>query len=305
MWITVIIAIIGYILYSFFSSREKMLDDVRVAGGLQEKYKILLTHLLSDSNAQITQINKDSITISWTGEFSNAQISIIQGFGKINIIWTSTTALAGPIKEKWEFFENLDQSVMAKKITQDIEFQINNIFNRTGVNNKIGSPLANHLNNKYITNYNNSQKDKSIKNNKLIVPKSGIDGIIINQTKSSEIIEKYGKKYQLINHNDYSFEMKYPNGISCFYKQNDPLKKIYFVLIRQEFGGFTKNGIDLNSFLTVADLANLYKEKKSYSTSEGSNYSFLEYGGLTFFVDKKDSDTKFAEETYINAIGIG
>lgn len=301
MWITVIIIILGYIVYSFFSSREKMLDNVRVAGGLQEKYKVLLTHLLSDPNAKITQINKDSIAISWNGEFSKAQISIIQGFGKINIVWTSTTAFAGPIKEKWEFFENLDQSLMAKKITQDIEFQINSILDSAGIDNRTGTPVAASLNNKY----NNSRKDKGFKHNKLIVPKSGIDGIVINKTNSSEIIEKYGTKYQLINRNDYSFEMKYSNGLSFFYKQDNPLKRIYFILIRQEFGGYTKNGIDLNSLLTVADIANLYKEKKSYSTSEGSDYSFLEYAGLMFFVDKKDSETKVAEETYINAIGIG
>lgn len=308
MWILIIIAIIGYILYRFFSDREKMLNNVQEKGGLQEKYKVLLTYLLSDPDAKITQITRDNIVISWKGSYTSAQFSIMQNFGTVNINWASNNGLAGIVKEKWEFAENLDQHAMAKKIFQDIEFKMKHGLDWAGAQDKINTLVNNYLDTSTEESFDEDdylEENNNEPENKLIIPGVGIDGIRINQTTSSEIEKKYGRNYDLINHNNYSFEMYYEGiGLSCYYKQNDPIKRIFLIKLREEFGAYTEHGIGLDSGMTVADISVLYGRKSSYSTSDSADYAYLDYGGIMFYVDKIDAYSRPAEQTFIKSIGI-
>jgi hypothetical protein len=308
MWVIFIIAIVVFILYRFISDREKMLNNVQENGGLQEKYKVLLTYFLSDPDAKITIITRDNIVISWKGAYSSAQFSIMQNFGTININWASNNSVAGVVKEKWEFSENIDQHAMAKKIIQDIEFKMNHGIDWAGAHDKINSLVNNYTDTSIEEPFNEDiylEKNNIESENKLIIPGVGIDGIRINQTTSKEIEIKYGKNYDLVNHNNYSFEMYYSEiGLSCYYKQNDPIKMIFMIKLREEFGAYTEHGIGLDSDVTVAFISVLYGQKSSFSTSDNVDYAYLDYGGIKFYVDKIDAYSRPDEEIIIKSIGI-
>ena len=111
--------------YRFFSDNNKMLNIIQDEGGLQQKYKVLLTYLLSDPNANIDKITRSFIIISWRGESTYAKFHIMQNFKTVNIDWTFNQGYLGILKEKWEFPEHLDQNAMATKMFQDIEFKLN------------------------------------------------------------------------------------------------------------------------------------------------------------------------------------
>lgn len=291
MWIFIIITIIViYILYSFITDREKMIKNVEFQGGIQEKYKILLSYILNNPDSKITQLKRDNIIIRCQGG-SDAQFSVTQNFGTVDIDWLSNNGFAGIVKEKWQFRENLDQHEMAKKMMQDIEFKLKHGL-RWGTQNEID--IQDDL-----------LENKNEMSSKLIIPSVGIDGITINNTTFQEIETKYGRTYDLVNHNNFSFEMRYKRiGLSCFYKQNDPTKKIYFIEVRKEFGAYDINGLSLNSPISVVDVAILYGRKPNYSTSDNSDYAYINYGSIFFYVYKIDAYSKPAEDTYIKSIGI-
>jgi hypothetical protein len=142
--------------------------------------------------------------------------------------------------------------------------------------------------------------------NKLVIPGVGINSIIINETSFNDIETKYGKNYTLINHNNFSFEMYYQDiGLSCYYKQSDLMKKIFFIKLTKLFEAYTNNGIifDLDSQVTVADIVAYYGRKQSYLSSNGNNQAYLDYNGIMFYVNKADT-VKPGEFVYIQAIGI-
>ena len=101
--------------------------------------------------------------------------------------------------------------------------------------------------------------------------------------------------------------MKYESiGISCYYRQDDQTKSIFFIKLTKEFEAYTEKGLvlDWNVDITVADVANLYGRNESYLTSVGPDQSYLRYNGIMFYVDKEDTDKKPVERIYINSTGI-
>jgi hypothetical protein len=149
--------------------------------------------------------------------------------------------------------------------------------------------------------------DGNAPTSRLIIPNIGIDGIRINETTYSQIVRKYGDGYDVINHNNYSYEITYDDlGLSCYYKQDDPSKRIFFIKLSKEFNAYTENGINLgwDRDITAPDVMAVYGPNESYLSSIGSDQAYLKYNGIMFYVDKEDTHKKSANSIYINSIGI-
>lgn len=123
MWIIIILAIVCFILYKFFSDREEMLNRTQSEGGMQNKYRTLLSYILVDPGSKITKVTRDIIVVNWKAGFSSAQISILQLFDVVKIKWVSNNS-AGSINTSWEFPDSMDQNTMADRIMRDIERKI-------------------------------------------------------------------------------------------------------------------------------------------------------------------------------------
>lgn len=124
IWVVIII-IICFILFKFFTAREKMMKGVDQQGGMEEKYSILLSHLIADQESKLSKLTRDNIQLVVKTKYFTNNFSIIQSFTDIIIIWHANSPL-GEFKEKWQFPQHFDQHQMAKKIGQDMEFKINN-----------------------------------------------------------------------------------------------------------------------------------------------------------------------------------
>ena len=138
-WI-ILIVIIGYLIYSLFSSKEKIKQQVDAQGGMEEKYSILISYLLGDIGARITHLTRDNIQIEARTQGSISHFSILQSFDKILITWQAKTPL-GEFKENWQFPDNFNQHQMILKISSDIEFKFNNYGDYDALNRRINQAM--------------------------------------------------------------------------------------------------------------------------------------------------------------------
>ncbi len=152
-----------------------------------------------------------------------------------------------------------------------------------------------------------SNNDDCEPRSRLIIPGIGIDGIKINETTYSDVLKKYGKGYDIINHNNFSYEINYSSlGISCYYKHEDPMKRIFFITLKREFEAYTEAGIvfDWNRDLSVGQIETLYGTNDRFLSSMGSDQAYLSYSGIMFYVDKDDIQIKSKADIYVNSIAI-
>ena len=114
----------------------------------------------------------------------------------------------------------------------------------------------------------------------------GVDGIILNYKNANEIRHKYGSAYDLFDINGYSIEMKYTElGLSCFFNQADPERKIFSARIWKEFNAFQKISNKISSgikpYLVLHDVFSyeIIEEEalKSYDETYFVNYGFFRY----------------------------
>jgi len=139
IWIILLI-VLGIILYSFFSTREKMNQQVVNRGGMEEKYSILISYLLADPGANIIQLTKDNIQIQAKTQYSISHFSILQIFNGVIITWKAKSPM-GEFQDKWQFPENLDQHQMAKKVASDIKFKFENFGNHEELQRRINNAM--------------------------------------------------------------------------------------------------------------------------------------------------------------------
>jgi len=139
---------------------------------------------------------------------------------------------------------------------------------------------------------------------KLIIPGRGVGGIVINQHSSKDVINKYGNDYEMEAIFSYSYEMRYDEGISFFFKQDDPREIIYFIRVRPEFNAYTEDGLDLNNDFSLRDVAEIYGFLNNLSVSESTSQAYARYDGISFYVDYQEALSLPGELLIVKEIGI-
>ena len=119
----------------------------------------------------------------------------------------------------------------------------------------------------------------------------GIEGIAVGYSTKKTVTAKYGAEEVLTEHNKYSYEMRYEEqGISFWYRSNDPEQKIFAISLRPKSHAFTSRGIVVGRS-TLKDVFDAYG-KARFSTSSSETYWFVEYEGISFYVEYKPGDKK-------------
>lgn len=145
---------------------------------------------------------------------------------------------------------------------------------------------------------------KQAKNQKLnlALEGRGVAGVVVGQFTMSDIIRKFGKKYKLITHSKYSYQMKYEKiGLSFYACQSDKQKKIFSIEMRPPFRVKTSRGIILGKS-KVKDVLRIY------GAPEDENSSWFEYKGVDFrSIDSETNEANLLggnENLIINEINI-
>jgi hypothetical protein len=117
----------------------------------------------------------------------------------------------------------------------------------------------------------------------------GIDGIAVGYSTKKTVLAKYGEEDSLIEHDKNSLEMKYDDqGMSFWYRAEDPVQKIFAISLWPESRGFTGQGIVVGRS-TLKDVFDAYGKAEFGTTSDEKTW-FVEYPGISFHVEYKSSD---------------
>jgi hypothetical protein len=105
----------------------------------------------------------------------------------------------------------------------------------------------------------------------------GIGEILVGVSTAADVEARYGKKYELINKNDYSYRMDYADQrLAFYYCQKDEKKRVFLVELHD---GVTSKGIIVGKS-TLKDVFTLYGEGGS-----GADDPVYEYKGLQFYIE--------------------
>jgi hypothetical protein len=134
---------------------------------------------------------------------------------------------------------------------------------------------------------------------KLIVPGIGFDSVEVGKTSFENIVSKFGKTYEKINHNKYSTEIFYKDlGLSFYFYYKKKLGKVFCIHLSAPFKGVTSKGIVVNES-EMRDVIKFYGPPHYFSTDTNS---WNEYDGVKFFKRKEVSSNPMLEK--IIEIGI-
>ena len=119
----------------------------------------------------------------------------------------------------------------------------------------------------------------------------GIEGITVGYSTRNSVTSKYGDDYVLIEHNNYSYEIRYRDtGKSFWYRYHDPEQRIFSIGLRRESRAFTGRGIVVGRS-SLQDVFNAYG-KSEFSTSSAEETWFVEYQGIKFHIEYKSTDNR-------------
>lgn len=118
---TIILAVISWILFRFYSDYKKQEKEIKTKGGMLDLYNEIINFILtSDPNAKIIEEKSNSITIEINSKSSSTHFYIAQVFSIIYVEYRLRSYLFGNHKLKWEFPIGTNQSTIINKVKFDI-----------------------------------------------------------------------------------------------------------------------------------------------------------------------------------------
>jgi hypothetical protein len=116
----------------------------------------------------------------------------------------------------------------------------------------------------------------------------GAGDIRLGTSTASDVETRYGAKYELTKHNEYSYEMKYPDlELSFYYCLKDQKKKIFLI---EAHHGATSKGIDIG-YSTLQDVFDKYGEPESSDCCDVEPFVY-EYKGVQFYVESISKESR-------------
>ena len=116
----------------------------------------------------------------------------------------------------------------------------------------------------------------------------GIEGIAVGYSTKKSVFSKFGDDFSLIEHEKYSYEMRYNTGMSFWYRYDDHEQKIFSIQLRPESHAFTSRGIVVGRS-TLQDVFDAYGKSGFFTTSAEESW-FFDYPGIQFHVEFKAND---------------
>ena len=130
-WVIIIIAIVGYYIFSFSRDRNKMLErQVDIKGGMAIKYEYLINRLTNYPSSRVIKLTRDHIHIRATEQHTSEDFLITEVYNSVVIEWVAQLAMMGTHKNKWTFPHNYPQEKMYSEIEEFIEWKTKQIFNK-------------------------------------------------------------------------------------------------------------------------------------------------------------------------------
>lgn len=107
---------------------------------------------------------------------------------------------------------------------------------------------------------------------------SGVMGIKVGKSTSSDVTKKFGKVYRWEINKKYSYQMTYDRlGLSFYMCQADKKETIFLIEIKSPFKGKTSKGVTLGQS-TKEETEKIYGKPKDGFEYPGVNFYYNKYG---------------------------
>jgi hypothetical protein len=291
MWWIIIIAVVIYIIYKYTSDRNKLLTGIESRGGLQRKYRELISCILAESpGARIVNVTRDTIVINW----NLGQFIIFQLFDKVRITWKMNLP-TGVIQDSLEFPVSLDQQLMAKRIENSIDRrseEINWTSEFEVINDQIKQEIYPFSSEQYNSGIDKKLENTIKANKKIIKPGKEYDGIVLNETTFKDVVRKYGNEFDIqyydsSSYDSKAFSMVYKNlGMAFIFEEDDPERHIRSIELFKESNVMTEYGIDFNRNNSAVNVLNFHGTLRKDKITEVDEFLCLDYGEILFYFYK-------------------
>lgn len=127
MAISILVGIIGFIIYLYVSTRREENKKLQKAGGFFIKYYRLISYFKTLPNIEV--INKTNTSISLRRKIKGGFIfyTFSQGYGQLRVNWKINSYIHGDFSDKWAFEEYISQEIMINGTFAQEEVILNNI----------------------------------------------------------------------------------------------------------------------------------------------------------------------------------
>lgn len=116
----IVIIIVAFLAFLFLRDKNDEVKKVQMAGGMQEKYRILIDHFRSIPNMKVQSNRTTSITMAVTDRFVETKFIISQGFDAVSVSWFHTSIRFGSHELHWKFPETMTQNLIITLIEDEL-----------------------------------------------------------------------------------------------------------------------------------------------------------------------------------------
>jgi hypothetical protein len=122
-------AVIVFIIIKFLYDKSQQSIEVGKQGGMTNKYKVLINHLLGGhQNARIIKQTSDSVIVGSVSAGGQTTFDLVQTFGNLTVEWRMESPLFGKHRLEWTFPEFADQEKMMERLANDLEKYQKNVI---------------------------------------------------------------------------------------------------------------------------------------------------------------------------------
>lgn len=133
MWMIIGLIIVAIVI-KFAADMSKQNNKVAKQGGMENKYRILISHLINGNDrSEIVERRANSLTLKFISDGAVNAFFLSQTFEKITVQWKMRSHLFGEHKLEWKFPEYGDQENMAKRIINDSGKYLENVMLSFGI----------------------------------------------------------------------------------------------------------------------------------------------------------------------------
>lgn len=253
IWI-VLIGILSFVGIKFFTALTKDNDDLQNQT-LAQKFSVIvniINQATFNGEGKITSLNKREFNLYKEDE--NQIIKFYYSTGNLTITWKYKYFQKEVVHDKQlDNVRNLsifDQERIANNLVTEMVTIVGNH------KQEVIKPAITPANTLIISAYSQSFRSKFI--DSLIMNAEGINGIIINQSNTEDVIRIFGPAFTTRELGQFANEIIYSDlGLSFFYRPDNTLKTIFIITAKYPFTGRTNNNIKIE-VSTFQDLVDTY-----------------------------------------------
>ena len=130
MWIF-ILAVVAFIAIKFMIDMSKQSSQISAQGGMREKYRILINHLMSgDPRSRVIREDRSAMLVGMSSAGGSTTFDVVQTFGNVTVKWNVKSPVFGNHSVEMSFPEEMDQDEMYERLEAKIASYQANLLDR-------------------------------------------------------------------------------------------------------------------------------------------------------------------------------